>query len=151
MPLMTRAAAAAFLSAALFATTAPAFAADPAPAFTTIPSIRYQVLKSGDPAGPHPSRKDAVRVNYELKLADGTIVDSSFKRGEPADMPLSQLIPGWQVVVPLMRPGDDWRVFMPAAYGYGEKGKPPVPGGAELEFRIELIAILPPAPPEGAH
>jgi FKBP-type peptidyl-prolyl cis-trans isomerase FklB len=151
MSLMTRAAAAAFLSAALLASAAPAFAADPAPAFHTLPSIRYQVLKSGDPAGPHPSRHDSVRVNYELKLADGTVVDSSYKRGEPADMPLTQLIPGWQVVVPLMRPGDDWRVFMPAEYAYGEKGKAPVPPGAELEFRIELISILPPTAPETAH
>jgi FKBP-type peptidyl-prolyl cis-trans isomerase len=133
-----------FLLAPLAATPA---SADTPPVMHALPQIRYEVLKSGDPAGPQPTRQDTVRVNYELKLADGTVVDSSYQRGEPAEFPLSKLIPGWQAVVPLMHPGDEWRVLIPAEFGYGAKGKPPVPGGAELDFRIELIAILPPAPP----
>jgi len=149
---ISAAAIASLLFLAPFAVTPASAAPAPsaAPAFHALPSIRYQVLKSGDPAGPHPTRQDTVRVNYELKLADGTIIDSSYQRGQPAEFPLNKLIPGWQAVVPLMRPGDDWRVLIPAEYGYGANGKPPIPGGAELDFRIELIAIVPPAPPPAA-
>src|ERR1700761_8325747 len=93
------------LAAAPAAAPAVAAPAPPDPAFHTLPSIRYQVLKSGDPAGPQPTRKDTVRVNYELKLKDGTIVDSSYQRGEPTEFPLSKLITGWQVIVPMMHVG----------------------------------------------
>ena len=87
-----------------------------------------------------------MRVNYELKLADGTIVDSSYQRGEPAELQLSKLIPGWQVVVPLMRPGDEWRVLIAGRSTATAQGQAADPGGAELDFRIELIAIAAPAP-----
>ena len=147
-------------AAPVFAKPAPAAAPEPidpaTPPFHALPAIRYQVLKSGDPAGQHPTRQDTVLVNYELKLRDGTVIDSSFKRGQPAEFPLSKLIPGWQAVVPLMVPGDDWRVLIPAEYGYGAKGKDPVPPNAELDFHIQLLAIVqtpPPAatPPAAAH
>ena len=143
---ISAAATASLLFLAPFAVTPASAAPAPsaAPAFHALPSIRYQVMKSGDPAGLQPTRQDTVRVNYELKLADGTIVDSSYQRGEPAEFPLNKLIPGWQAVVPLMHPGDEWRVLIPAEYGYGAKGKPPIPGGAELDFRIELISIVTP-------
>jgi FKBP-type peptidyl-prolyl cis-trans isomerase len=137
-------------AAALVALAAPAFAEPAAPAMHTLPVIQYQVLKSGDAAGTHPKRSDTVRVNYEVKLMDGTVVDSSFKTGQPAVFPLMKLIPGWQAVVPLMRPGDEWRVLIPAEFAYGAAGKGSIPGGATLDFRIELLAIVPPETPPAA-
>jgi FKBP-type peptidyl-prolyl cis-trans isomerase len=86
-----------------------------------------------------------VRVNYEVKLMDGKVIDSSFTDGKPVEFPLNKLISGWQVVVPMMRPGDDWRILLPAEFAYGPTGKGPIPGGATLDFRIQLLAIVPPA------
>jgi peptidylprolyl isomerase/FKBP-type peptidyl-prolyl cis-trans isomerase FklB len=58
-------------------------------------------------------------------------------------MPLDGLIPGWVEALQLMRPGDEWRIFVPSALGYGEEGGGPIPPGATLIFRIELIDSLP--------
>jgi FKBP-type peptidyl-prolyl cis-trans isomerase len=117
-----------------------------APVMHSLPVMRYQVLKYGNPIGPHPTRNDTVQVNYEVKLKDGTPVESTFTKGQPAEFRLTDLIPAWQVIVPLMRPGDEWRVTVPAEFAYGDSGHGPVPGGADLEFRIQLLAIIPPAP-----
>lgn len=113
-----------------------------------LPALSYTVLKSGPTDGKHPTRRDTVTVNYELKLADGRVVDSSYARGEPSTFPLDKLIPAWQVVVPLMVPGDEWLVFAPAQFGYGAAGKGDIPGGATLFFKIHLVSIGgPPAAP----
>jgi peptidylprolyl isomerase/FKBP-type peptidyl-prolyl cis-trans isomerase FklB len=113
------------------------------PAMHSLPTIRYQVLKYGNPTGTHPTRNDTVQVNYEVKLKNGTPIETTFDK-TPATFKLSGLIPAWQAVVPLMRPGDEWRVYVPAEFAYGDSGSGPVPGGADLEFRIQLIAIVPP-------
>lgn len=115
------------------------------PAMHSLPAIRYQVLKYGNPTGPHPTRNDTVQVNYEVKLKDGTPVESTFTKGQPATMKLNELIAGWQAVVPLMRPGDEWRIYIPAEFAYGDSGHAAVPGGADLVFRIQLLAIVPPS------
>lgn len=113
-----------------------------------LPALSYTVLKSGPADGKHPTRRDTVTVNYELKLADGRVVDSSYARGEPSTFPLDKLIPAWQVVVPLMVPGDEWQVFAPSQFGYGASGKGDIPGGATLFFKIHLVSIGgPPAAP----
>jgi FKBP-type peptidyl-prolyl cis-trans isomerase FklB len=116
----------------------------PEPAMHSLPAIRYQVLKYGNPTGPHPTRNDTVQVNYEVKLKNGTPVESTFTKGQAATFKLSELIAAWQAVVPLMRPGDEWRVYIPAEFAYGDAGQGPIPGGADLEFRIQLLAITPP-------
>jgi peptidylprolyl isomerase/FKBP-type peptidyl-prolyl cis-trans isomerase FklB len=110
----------------------------------SLPTIRYQVLKYGNPTGPHPTRNDTVQVNYEVKLKNGTPVESSWTKGQPSIFKLNTLIPAWQAIVPLMRPGDEWRVYVPAEYAYGDPGQGAIPGGSDLEFRIQLLAILPP-------
>jgi FKBP-type peptidyl-prolyl cis-trans isomerase len=125
-------------------------AAAAAPPMHVLPAIQYEVLASGDPSGPHPKRSDTVRVNYEVKLMDGKVLDSSYARGKPVDSPLMKTIAGWQAVVPLMRPGDEWHVLIPAEFAYGATGMGPVPGGAQLDFRIQLIAIVPAATPAAA-
>ncbi|WP_269714751.1 FKBP-type peptidyl-prolyl cis-trans isomerase [Caulobacter sp. NIBR2454] len=106
-----------------------------------LPALSYTVLKSGPAGGVRPTRRDTVTVNYELKLADGRIVDSSYARGEPATFPLDKLITAWQVIVPLMVPGDEWLVFAPSQFGYGAAGKGEIPGGATLFFKIHLVSV----------
>lgn len=131
---------------------APALAAAPSSAPTkppqgaiTLPSISYTVLHAGPADGVSPKRSDTVVVNYELKLTDGTVVDSSFARGAPSEFPLKALIPAWQVVVPMMKPGDEWQVIVPPQFGYGSVAKEGLPANSTLIFRIVLISVKPPA------
>ena len=110
----------------------------------TLPSgLQYLVVRSGPAGGVRPLPGDQVKVHYEGKLLSGEVFDSSYDRGVPAVMPLDGLIPGWVEALQLMRPGDEWRIFVPADLGYGEEGGGPIPPGATLVFRIELIDVLP--------
>ena len=110
----------------------------------TLPSgLQYKVVRSGPPAGIKPQLSDEVKVHYEGKLEDGTVFDSSYERGQPAAMPLDRLIPAWQEALQLMRPGDEWLLYVPSNLGYGEEGAGQIPPGAPLIFRIELIDVLP--------
>lgn len=114
------------------------------PGVRALPSgLQYQVVKSGPADGVRPLPGDQIKVHYEGKLLSGEVFDSSYERGVPAVMPLDGLIPGWVEALQLMRPGDEWRIFVPAALGYGDEGGGPIPPGATLVFRIELIDVLP--------
>lgn len=111
---------------------------------TVLPSgLAYKVVRSGPEGGLKPQLTDEVKVHYEGKLEDGTVFDSSYERGAPAAMPLRGLIPGWQEALQLMRPGDEWILYVPSNLGYGEMGQGPIPPGSPLIFRIELIDVLP--------
>lgn len=105
--------------------------------------LAYKVVRSGAPTGLKPGPNDEVKVHYEGKLDDGTVFDSSYERGQPAAMPLDRLIPAWQEALQLMRPGDEWLLYVPSNLGYGEEGAGQIPPGAPLIFRIELIDVLP--------
>ena len=110
----------------------------------TLPSgLQYQVVQSGPAGGESPDRNDLVKVEYEGKLVDGTVFDSSYERGAPAAMPLPALIPAWKEALQLMRPGDEWVLYVPPALGYGEAGAGEIPPNSVLIFRIELIDVLP--------
>jgi FKBP-type peptidyl-prolyl cis-trans isomerase len=85
-----------------------------------------------------------VQVNYEVKLKNGTPVESTYDKA-PKIFTLSETIPAWQAVVPLMRPGDEWRVYVPAEFAYGDPGSGPIPNNADLVFRIQLLGVIPPA------
>jgi peptidylprolyl isomerase/FKBP-type peptidyl-prolyl cis-trans isomerase FklB len=115
------------------------------PGVTTLPSgLQFKVVKSGPKDGLRPQLGDEVKVNYEGKLVDGTVFDSSYQRGVPAAMPLRGLIKGWQEALQLMRPGDEWILYVPPNLGYGEEGAGgQIPPGAALIFRIELLGVLP--------
>jgi peptidylprolyl isomerase/FKBP-type peptidyl-prolyl cis-trans isomerase FklB len=106
-----------------------------------MPGLQYQVLASGPASGAHPKLSDEVTVDYEGKLIDGTVFDSSFKRGQPATFPLKMLIPGWESALRLMRPGDEWVVTIPPELAYGTPSKHPdvIPDDSVLVFRIKLI------------
>ena len=114
------------------------------PGVKSLPSgLQYAVVRSGAPDGVRPLPGDQIKVHYEGKLLSGEVFDSSYDRGVPAVMPLDGLIPGWVEALQLMRPGDEWRIFVPADLGYGDQGGGPIPPGATLVFRIELIGVLP--------
>ena len=105
--------------------------------------LQYKVVRSGPADGLRPQSTDEVKVNYEGKLLDGTIFDSSYQRGVPAALPLRALIHGWIEALQLMRPGDEWILYVPPELGYGNDGAGQIPPGSTLIFRIELIAVLP--------
>jgi FKBP-type peptidyl-prolyl cis-trans isomerase len=115
------------------------------PGIVTLPSgLQYKVVRSGPADGVKPRLGDEVKVHYEGKLIDGAVFDSSYERGQPAAMPLNGLIKGWQEALQLMRPGDEWILYVPPNLGYGAEGAGGImPPGAALIFRIELIAVLP--------
>ncbi len=88
-----------------------------------------------------PSIADRVTVHYEGKLLDGTVFDSSYERGEPATFGLGRLIKGWQLAIPQIAVGETIEVAIPADLAYGPTGSGPIPGGATLVFKIELLGI----------
>jgi peptidylprolyl isomerase/FKBP-type peptidyl-prolyl cis-trans isomerase FklB len=111
---------------------------------TTASGLQYRILRSGPPSGIRPKPADEVKVHYEGKLLDGHVFDSSYERGSPAVMRLRGLIPGWVEALQLMRPGDEWQLYVPSRLGYGEKGAGgEIPPNAVLVFKIELIDVLP--------
>jgi FKBP-type peptidyl-prolyl cis-trans isomerase len=116
------------------------------PGVVVLPSgLQYKIVHSGPATGLKPQLTDEVKVHYEGKLIDGKVFDSSYERGQPAAMPLKGLVKGWQEALQLMRPGDEWILYVPSDLGYGPEGAGggEIPGGAALIFRIELIDVLP--------
>ena len=123
-------------------------ATSPAPVGQVVlPPLSYTVDAAGPANGTHPRRQDSIVVRYTLTLLDGTVVDSSAERGEPTTFPLGKLIPAWQVLLQLMRPGDRWTFYVPPEYGYGAVAKEKLPANSFLIFKVELVAVSPtPAP-----
>lgn len=110
----------------------------------TIPGIQYKVLKSGPVDGRQPRRTSTIKVRYEGKFLNGEVFDSSKDGPEgTATFPLNRLISGWTTILPMMRPGDEWVIWLPPEYAYGAAGKDIIPPATPLEFRIELVEILP--------
>ncbi|MGZ6050389.1 MAG: FKBP-type peptidyl-prolyl cis-trans isomerase [Phenylobacterium sp.] len=105
--------------------------------------LQYKIVSSGPATGLKPHINDEVKVNYEGKLIDGTVFDSSYERGQPAAMPLKGLVKAWQEALVKMKPGDVWMLYVPPELGYGAEGQGPIPPGAALIFKIELIDFLP--------
>jgi len=96
---------------------------------------------AGDGSGAHPTVQDTVRLHYAGRFIDGEEFDSSYARNEPATFPLAGLIRAWQLAVPQMGVGDTIEIAVPASLGYGPVGRGPIPGGATLLFKIELLGI----------
>lgn len=102
--------------------------------------VQYRVMKVGD--GERPTETDTVVVHYRGRLLDGTEFDSSFGRGEPAELGLAQVIPGWREALQRMPVGSRWQVWIPSGLAYGSRGAGATIGpNATLYFEIELIAI----------
>jgi len=103
--------------------------------------LQYEVLTEG--TGKSPKATDTVRCHYEGRLLDGTVFDSSYKRGEPADFGLNQVIPGWTEGVQLMKEGAKFRFHIPYLLAYGERGAgAQIPPYSTLIFDVELIKVL---------
>lgn len=103
--------------------------------------LQYKVLAMG--TGVKPGAHSRVRVNYEGTLTDGTVFDSSYKRGEPVEFNLDQVIPGWTEGLQLMSEGSTYELTIPPHLGYGEVGIPGhIPGNSVLVFKVELIKVL---------
>ena len=109
--------------------------------FTTPSGLQYMVLRQGN--GPRAKPGQKVRVNYEGKLLNGTVFDSSYERGQPAEFSLSQVIAGWTEGVGLMPVGGKYRFWIPANLAYGEKGAGgDIPPNSALTFDVELLGVL---------
>ena len=107
----------------------------------TASGLQYTVLKEG--TGKQPKASDTVRCHYEGTLINGKVFDSSYRRGEPADFGLRQVISGWTEGVQLMKEGAKFRFFIPYNLAYGERGAgSDIPTYAALIFDVELIKVL---------
>lgn len=106
---------------------------------STLSGLLYKVLQQGD--GAMPSDTAQVEVHYEGKLIDGTVFDSSYKRGETATFGLNQVIKGWSEAVKLMKVGSKYEVCLPYNLAYGERGTRGIPPFSTLIFTIELKSI----------
>ena len=108
----------------------------------SLPSgLMYQVLNEG--SGKKPTAEDTVECHYEGRLIDGTVFDSSYKRGESATFPLNGVIAGWTEGVQLMSEGAKYRFFIPYQLAYGERGAgASIPPFAALVFDVELIKVM---------
>ncbi|WPP77216.1 FKBP-type peptidyl-prolyl cis-trans isomerase [Acinetobacter pittii] len=109
---------------------------------TTKSGLQYQVLKEG--TGKKPKAVSRVKVNYEGRLLDGTVFDSSIARNHPVEFQLSQVIAGWTEGLQTMKEGGKTRFFIPANLAYGEVGAGDTIGpNSTLIFDIELLQVLP--------
>ena len=109
---------------------------------TVLPSgLQYVVLTEG--TGAKPKATDRVKCHYEGRLTDGTVFDSSYRRGEPAVFPLNGVIAGWTEGVQLMGEGAKFRFFIPYQLAYGERGAgQSIPPYAALVFDVELSEVV---------
>ena len=107
----------------------------------SLPSgLQYEIMKEG--TGAKPKANDTVTCHYHGTLIDGTVFDSSVKRGQPASFPLDQVIKGWTEGVQLMPTGSKWRFFIPPHLGYGDRQVGSHIGpNSTLIFEVELLSI----------
>lgn len=115
---------------------------------TTASGLQYQSITEGK--GAKPKESDVVRVHYKGTDLDGKVFDSSYDRGEPAMIPLGQVVPGWREGIVLMPVGSKYKLWIPAKLAYGENPPPGAPFGpnATLAFEVELLDIVKAPQPE---
>ena len=108
----------------------------------TLPSgLQYEILKQG--VGPKPALTDQVKCHYHGTLIDGTVFDSSVKRGQPATFGVNQVIPGWVEALQLMPVGSKWKLFIPSDLAYGKAGAgQSIEPNSTLIFEVEILDIV---------
>ena len=102
--------------------------------------LQYKVLTAG--TGEMPTATDKVKVNYEGKLIDGTVFDSSYKRNQPATFACNQVIKGWTEALTMMPVGSKWEIYIPQELGYGSREAGKIPPFSTLIFTVELLEIV---------
>jgi FKBP-type peptidyl-prolyl cis-trans isomerase len=107
---------------------------------STPSGLQYEVISQG--SGRRPGPDDTVRVHYEGTLIDGTVFDSSYRRGQPLEFHLGMVIAGWTEGLQLMNEGSTYRFVIPPDLAYGPGGAGPIPPNSTLVFRVELISIV---------
>ena len=117
------------------------FTTPPSSANTTASGVAYEVIVDG-PAGEHPGPTSRVRVHYTGWGGDGQPFDSSVGKDPGPVLRLDEVIDGWTEALQLMKPGDKWRVWIPAALAYGEQPEDPRSPAGDLVFEIELQQIF---------
>lgn len=110
---------------------------------TTKSGLQYKILTNAK--GKKPTIKDTVVVHYEGRLIDGTVFDSSYKRGEPSVFPLDQVIDGWGEGLQLMSVGSKYQFVVPANLAYGASGNVDIEPNSVLIFEVELLEVNPKA------
>jgi FKBP-type peptidyl-prolyl cis-trans isomerase FklB len=111
------------------------------PGVVTLPSgMQYVILKEGD--GPKPALTDKIKCHYHGTLIDGRVFDSSVDRGQPIELTVNGVIPGWTEALQLMPVGSKWKLFIPSNLAYGDQQAGPlIAPGSTLIFDVELLAI----------
>jgi FKBP-type peptidyl-prolyl cis-trans isomerase FklB len=108
--------------------------------------LQYKILKSGPANGASPKKTDTVTVRYRGTLIDGTvfdIFDLSVKHGEVAVFKMSDVIPGWDAALEMMKPGDKWQLFVPPNLAYADYGPPEIGIHTTLIYELELVSFAP--------
>ncbi len=102
--------------------------------------LQYETIPKGD--GEIPKDTNVIKAHYNGFLIDGTKFDSSYDRGEPLDIPVKGVIPGWTEALQIMPVGSKWKLHIPQELAYGLSGAGEIPPGAALVFDIELLDIV---------
>lgn len=102
--------------------------------------IQYRIIEEGD--GPRPGMESRVSVHYRGSKLDGREFDSSFARGTPEEFTVNAVLKGWQEVLPLMKVGSTWQIFVPPELAFGARGNPPVGPNEALMFDLKLVELL---------
>ena len=107
---------------------------------TTASGLQYKIITKG--TGEIPQATDKVKVNYEGRLVDGTVFDSSYKRGQPIDFYANQVIKGWTEALTMMPVGSKWMLYIPQQLAYGSREQGKIPPFSTLIFTVELLEIV---------
>jgi FKBP-type peptidyl-prolyl cis-trans isomerase FklB len=102
--------------------------------------VQYRIIEEGE--GARPGLDSRVTVHYRGSKLDGREFDSSFARGTPEEFTVNAVLKGWQEVLPLMKVGSTWQVFVPPELAFGARGNPPVGPNEALMFDLKLVEIL---------
>ena len=103
--------------------------------------IQYRIIDEGD--GARPGMESTVKVHYRGSKLNGLEFDSSFARGVPEQFAVNSVLKGWQEVLPLMKTGATWQIFVPPELAFGARGNPPVGPNEALIFDLKLVEIVP--------
>ena len=107
---------------------------------TTESGLQYKVLTEG--TGPKPTAEQTVKVDYEGRLIDGTVFDSSSERGEPLEFPLNGVIKGWTEALSMMPVGSEWEIYVPQELAYGSREMGKIQPFSALIFKVKLLDIV---------